>query len=404
MKLYPYQLAYYHDVTNLDITLKSRKIGFTSGGIAPKAVRRCLMGIDQLLVSSSQRQSLELMKYVEIYIETVLKPTGTKLIKDTSTQKTFSNKKSIHCLPSSPNTVVSFTGDVRLDEYPLHKEDKRMFEAMLPTIVNSDMYQLSITGTPLGCSNMFYNIYSNQFDRYPDFKRNRITCWDAIAMGCNMNIDLIKRNFDEESFRQEFECEFIDESTSFFPYDLLKSCIDDDYTNIQGRSGMGIDIGRTTDKTGIAICTENKDKFYLTNLLTLSNKDFDTQKTTIKQLYQEYGVSQCKQDKGAIGYQLSEELEKELSGYEGVFTNQINFMADVVTFTKKLMEQGKFKFNENRDLINDFHKVQKVITSNNNTTFRIERDKSGHGDRAIAVMLALYNFKEDNEPNMFFLD
>ena len=103
--------------------------------------------------------------------------------------------------------------------------------------------------------------------------------------------------------------------------------------------------------------------FYLTNLLTLSNKDFDTQKTIIKQLYQEYGVSQCKQDKGAIGYQLSEELEKELSGYEGVFTNQINFMADVVTFTKKLMEQGKFKFNENRDLINDFHKVQKVITS-----------------------------------------
>ena len=193
------------------------------------------MGIDQLLVSSSQRQSLDLMKYVEIYIETVLKPTGTKLIKDTSTQKTFSNKKSIHCLPSSPNTVVSFTGDVRLDEYPLHKEDKRMFEAMLPTIVNSDTYQLSITGTPLGCSNMFYNIYTNQFDRYPDFKRNRITCWDAIKMGCNMNIDLIKRNFDEDSFRQEFECEFIDESTSFFPYDLLKSCIDDDYVVIYTR-------------------------------------------------------------------------------------------------------------------------------------------------------------------------
>ena len=109
------------------------------------------------------------------------------------------------------------------------------------------------------------------------------------------------------------------------------------------------------------------------------------------------------QDKGSIGYQLSEELEKELSGYEGVFTNQINFMADVVAFTKKLMEQGKFKFNEKRDLINDFHKVQKVITSNNNTTFRIERDKTGHGDRAIAVMLALYCLKENSEAGIFYI-
>jgi len=403
VNLYPYQLDYYHDNTNLDITLKSRKIGFTSGGIAPKSVRRCLMGIDQLLVSSSQRQSLELMKYVEIYIETVLKPTGTKLIKDTSTQKTFSNKKSIHCLPSSPNTVVSFTGDVRLDEYPLHKEDKRMFEAMLPTIVNSDSYQLSITGTPLGCSNMFYNIFTNQFDRYPDFKRNRITCWDAIKMGCNMNIDLIKRNFDEESFRQEFECEFIDESTSFFPYDLLKSCIDDDYTNVQGRSCMGIDIGRTNDRTGIAVATEQKEKYYLNKLETLANKDFNTQKFFIKQMYQEYGISSAYQDAGAIGYQIAEELEKELSGYKRCFTNQTVFMNDVVTFTKKLMEQGKFKFNEDRDLINDFHKVQKTVTVNNNISFRIERDKSGHGDRAIAVMLALYCFKENNNPGIFFV-
>jgi phage FluMu gp28-like protein len=411
MKLYPYQLDYYNSVANLDIILKSRKIGFTSGGIAPKAVRRCLggkneqgivkNGIDQLLVSSSQRQSDELMKYVEIYIENILKPRGLKLIKDTSETKIFSNQKAIHCLPSSPNTIRSFTGDVRLDEFALHRDDERMFEAMFPTIVNSDEYQMSITSTPLGCLNMFYKIFTNQLSKYPDFLRTRIDCWQAIEMGCKMNIEMIKRNFDEESFKQEFECEFLDESTSHFPFDLLKSCIDE-YGHKNGKSHMGIDIGRTNDKTAIAVTTEENDIYYLNGLETLSNKKFSIQKMTIKEMHQRYGIDKTKQDKGAIGYQLSEELEDELMNYEGVFTNNAVFMGAVVSFTKSLMEQGKFKFNENVGLMNAFHKVKKVVTKSNNITFVIERDKEGHGDEAVATMLALYNFKDNIQPGVFF--
>lgn len=402
MIYYSYQKEYFHRLANFDITNKSRQIGFSSGCIAPKSIDRCLGGFDQLLVSSSQRQSNKLMSYVESLIENTLRKGKIKLLKDTTTQKTFPNGKSIYCLPSKPETVRGFPGDVRLDEFALHREDKKIYEAMLPSISSNKDFQLSICSTPLGCSNMFYEIYSNISNKYPDFVRTQINCWDAIKQGCSMNIEMIKNNFDEESFKQEFECEFLDETTSFFSYDLLKSCIDDDFV-VKGKSCMGIDIGRTTDKTGIAICTESKDNFYLLDLETLTNKDFDTQKFTIKQLYQEYGISKAMQDKGAVGYQISEELEKELSNYEGVFTNQLQFMNDVVTFSKKLMEQGKFKFRENRDLINDFHKVKKVITPNNNTSFKIERDKSGHGDRAIAVMLALYCFKEDTVPEIRFI-
>jgi len=401
-KLYQYQKDFVKNNSRLIVVNKSRQIGYSTV-IAYKALKECYFGnTNQLLVSSSQRQANNLMSYVENILEKSYYPDGVKLKKDSQTQKTFDNNKSIYSLPAKPETIRGFSGSITLDEFALCKDDGKILEALMPSISSRQKYSLSICSTPLGCSNKFHSVYTD-VNKYPDFHRTQINCYDAIEQGCKLNLDLIRKNFDEESFKQEFECQFLDESTSFFPYDLLKSCIDDDYTNVQGRSCMGIDIGRTTDKTGIAICTESKDKFYLSNLQTLSNKDFDTQKTIIKQLYQEYGVNQCKQDKGAIGYQLSEELEKELSGYEGVFTNQINFMADVVTFTKKLMEQGKFKFNENRDLINDFHKVQKVITQNNNTTFKIERDKTGHGDRAIAVMLALYCFKENNEPGIFFV-
>ena len=395
-KLYKYQSDYAKYLDNFDVTNKSRQIGFSSA-IAWKSIKRCLSGnIDQLLVSSSQRQANKLMSYVETVLRNVYFPLGIKLRKDTATQKTFPNGKSIYCFPSKPETVRGFPGDVRIDEFALHKDDKKMFEALLPSITSNCKYQLSICSTPLGQNNMFHDIMVNEI-KYPDFLRTTITCYDAIRMGCNMNLEIIKRNFDEESFKQEYECEFVDESTSFFPYELLKSCIEE-YTEIKGVSFIGVDIGRTSDKTGIATVTESKDKFYLNGLEVLSNKDFDTQKFTIKQIYQNYSANGLFVDKGAVGYQIAEELEKELYNAVGVFTNQVNFMKDVVTFTKKLMEQGKFKFREDRDLINDFHKVKKVITPSNNISFKIERDKTGHGDRAISTMLALYGFKKDDVP------
>ncbi len=66
MKLYKYQSDYAKSKETFDIVNKSRQIGFSSFAIAYKAVKRCYHDeIDQLLVSSSQRQSNKLMSYVE---------------------------------------------------------------------------------------------------------------------------------------------------------------------------------------------------------------------------------------------------------------------------------------------------------------------------------------------------
>ena len=142
MKLYPYQKEYANRESNFDITNKSRQIGFSSGAIAYKSIKRVLTGIDQMLVSSSQRQSNRLMSYCNLYIERVLKKLGVKLLKDTETQKTFPNNKSIYCFPSKPETVRGFPGDVRIDEFALFKDDKKMFEALLPSISSKAHYQL----------------------------------------------------------------------------------------------------------------------------------------------------------------------------------------------------------------------------------------------------------------------
>ena len=65
-----------------------------------------------------------------------------------------------------------------------------------------------------------------------------------------------------EDFQQEFEAAFIDESYSFYAYDLILPCTSDDlrlcddFTDIpfpQGRIVAGFDVGRTRDRSELAL-------------------------------------------------------------------------------------------------------------------------------------------------------
>lgn len=178
MRLYPYQKNYANSNERFQVVNKSRQIGFSEVLSYTALKRSYFQKINQLLCSSSQRQSNALMSKVEKWLY-AYKLNGVKLKKDTSTLKILPNGTEIHCLPSKPETVRGFNGDVRLDEFSLHKDDKKIYEALLPSLSKNKEFQLSITSTPLGCSNMFYNIYTNQL-RYPDFKRNQIDCYEAI--------------------------------------------------------------------------------------------------------------------------------------------------------------------------------------------------------------------------------
>ena len=65
-----------------------------------------------------------------------------------------------------------------------------------------------------------------------------------------------------EDFQQELECQFVDESFSYYPYDLILPCtkeglrLYDDFTDVpapKGRVVAGFDVGRTTDRSELAV-------------------------------------------------------------------------------------------------------------------------------------------------------
>jgi hypothetical protein len=80
--------------------------------------------------------------------------------------------------------------------------------------------------------------------------------------------DRIIEQFDSlllEDFQQEFELKFVDESYSFFPYELILPCtrdgltLCDDFTDFprpEGRIVAGFDVGRTHDRSELAVFEE----------------------------------------------------------------------------------------------------------------------------------------------------
>ena len=396
MKLYKYQADYANSLATFDITNKSRQIGFSSCGIAYKAVKRCYHeDIDQLLVSSSQRQSNKLMTYVEKWLRVYEKLWGMKLKKDNQTEKVFDTGRAIYCMPSKPETIRGFPGDVRLDEFALHPEADRIFEALLPSISSNKKYQISICSTPLGQSNMFYRIFTDE-KRFPDFKRTQIDCYSAIKMGCKLNIDVIKRNFDEDSFKQEFECQFIDEATSYFPYELIQRCVARVETLVDGINFMGIDIGRKKDLTCVYVVTFFEDKFYFKHMETWQNMEYAAQLKLLCDSIKKNEIARGYIDSTGLGNNLAEDLANEFDFIEQVwFTTDIK--QDLVLRVKTLMEQKRIEIPDEQDLIRDIHAIRKNVTPSNNIVFSADRNETGHADRFWALALAVAAGNEEME-------
>lgn len=397
--LYEYQKDIVKDVSRLAILKKSRQIGGTFAHAFKATQNAIFKKRNQLVISNSQRQSRIVMAYVSKFVESFkyLKEfRGLKFEIDQSIEKKFPaafGGASIFSLPPNPETIRGFNGDIFLDEFALYKNDKRVYEAIFPSITRG--YDLSISSTCFGMQNLFYDIFSDEI-RFKDYVRKSLTIYDAIARGLTgIDIELLKNNFDLDSWRQEFLTEFIDESTSYFPYALLRELFDDfEEVEIKGRCFIGIDVGRSHDRTAVLIIRQVGNLFYLTRKEVLANMKFPQQIQIISQIFYEEQPSRVLVDRGLIGMQLAETLADKYPFVEGV--NFVNtFIAEIVTNAKKIFEQKNFKMNEDKDLISEIHSINKNVSESNLVSFKSKRDAKGHSDSAWALLLALYCTKEE---------
>ena len=370
-----------------------------------KTLRRITRGFerrrDQIFLSAGERQCRELMHKARMHCMAL------KIAMDFETpgsrwDVTFKqleiklpNGIRIIGLPANPQTVRGYTGDVFLDEFAMHSEDREVWAAIFPTILHDDG-ELDIASTPRGKSNVFYDLRDNE-----KFAKSHLTIFDAVEQGLDVNPEEIRQAIgDEATFRQEFLCEFIDESTAFLSYEQIAACTDskislpdcpEDLNYDKRELFAGVDVGRVHDLTVVWVFALDGDTLVTAAVFELSNQPFLKQYMLLKTILLNKNLRMLAIDATGLGMQLAEHTANRFGEHR----------VDRIAFTPSLknqiagelrvaIEKEKIRIPDDAAIRDDWHSVRRRISPSGNFALDAPRSRGGHADRFWAAALAVH--------------
>lgn len=364
-----------------------------------------LKGHTVIVISPSERQSKEFMEKVRLHIQAI-KALKIEFFEDVVAnvlEAKFPNGSRIIAVPSKPETVRGFSGDVIMDEASFFERGHEVYQAVFPTITRKPEYKLVAISTPRSKKDIFYYLWHSA-EGDPLWFRMKLDIYEAERKGLSLNIEELKRGIkSERAWRTEYLCEFLDEEEVLVPYELITACEEDtrvdDLRRCTGELYAGIDIGRRHDLTAIAILEKLGSILYLRKLEVLKGVPFSEQAKVIDHI-----VSYCYRvaiDETGLGMQLSEELERR---WGSVKIKRVYFTA---RSKEKLAERLKVKFQDrtirifnDNDLREELHSIRRVVSDSGNIRYEASSEE-GHADRAWALALAVY--AEASEQPAFYV-
>ena len=391
-----YQREFLQSDNQFRLVLKARQIGFSYvAGL--EALIAAAGGRDQLFLSASEEQALILMKYVQVHAEKL----GVE-VSGSAKELKVNGMGTIKALAHNFRTVQGFTGDVWMDEFAWYANPEKIWLAFVPSI-GAIEGRLTIMSTPFEEESLFYNLV-HKTDKYFMFERFNIDIYRAIEDGLKFDLEVMRALFDEDTWATAYECQFVDDESSFFPISLIKSCVDvmsEGYHMPDFASFLrsGYDIGRKKDRSALASLEPQNGKYSLAVLDVLSKATFATQKTYLFDHLNLFKNSTIKIDMTGIGMNLAEDVEaKHPDRAEGVYFTATSKELMVLNL-KKMFEDGKITIPNDPALIADIHAIKRKA-GQKRMLYDADRNAYGHADRFWALALAakeLDFFKPDGQ-------
>jgi phage FluMu gp28-like protein len=253
-----YQL-YYMDVVGSFITNKPRQAGMSFACAAKYFATSQLTArpFTAVFVSYKKEEAISKINYVKQMLDALPLAFRKKITRDPLQMIEFENRDNgttakIYSHAQKP--IRGVTADkVLFDEFAFFNQPNVLYESALPATIQTNG-TIDIISTPFGKGGMFYDMLMFA-DKYPDYTRIKIEWWMCMAYLKEPNIDFMlkakklaphmsteervemfgsprlkhqyRNAMSEESFMQEFEGYFIDESAAFFPKDLIYNCLYD---------------------------------------------------------------------------------------------------------------------------------------------------------------------------------
>lgn len=395
--LLPYQRKFCLDDSRFKIANWARQTG-KSTGTAEEAVRDCLNNPtpqDWVCLSAGERQAQEwLLKakaWAEVY-HVYASAYYHNAVVDYSVNASeiiFARGSRIIAIPASERTSRGYNANLVLDEFAWHERPDEIFKAIYPSISNplKGLKKLRIISTPNGRGNMFYRLFTDPDNGYT---KSKITIYDAKEQGLNIDIDALRLGIpDSDSWEQEFLCEFTDSSTVLLTYELIGAA-ERAMPVIPANANyyIGVDVGLTNDKTVIVTIADLDGLLVVTDVLPLSDGNFDTAFKAISDRVTDY-TQGIWIDAGGIGEGLKQKLQPKYGGRVEAVKYNNQSKNEHYQLTKRIFEAEKIIIPSGKAYREDLHGITKKVSVGGTIKYEAERTKAGHSDFASALILAV---------------
>jgi phage FluMu gp28-like protein len=329
----------------------------------------------------------------------------------------FASGRRIHSMSSNPDAQAGKRGSRILDEFALHRDQRKMWAIAYPGITWGGC--MEIISTHRG-SGSFFNSLVREVREKGNPKRislHRVTLQDALDQGFLYKLqqalpadaeqqdmdeaayfDFVKSGAaDDESFDQEYMCIAADDDSKFIEYELITACeysagmgwereVNDAFT---GRLFCGVDIGRKKDLTVLWVLELLGDVLYTRKVIPLERMRKSAQEAVLYPWF-----DRCERiciDATGLGIGWTDDAQDKFGEHrvEGVtFTGQVK---EALAYPLKgAMEDRAVRIPDDKHIRADLRKVQKVTTAAGNIRFVAESTPDGHADRFWALALAIH--------------
>jgi phage FluMu gp28-like protein len=417
----PYQRAYKEDKARFKAAHWSRQAGksLTNAG---EAFDDCLEFMIQrkrtrwVILSRGERQSKEVMDealkpmsraYWEIYNELrsgydaptveegvfrVPRSQSDRIDNDYKTlEMIFPHGGRITAVPANPDTARGFSANLLLDEFALHADSERIWAACFPIVSRAGL-KLRVASTGNGKKNMFYKIMTNGD---PIWSRHVIDIHRAVREGLDRNVEELRRGLnDEEVWRQEYECAWLDDMGALLLMDDILACESEgagDPSQYQGGLVyLGNDIAARGDLWVLVALEEVGDVLVTRELVVKRNISFAEQDAIMADFFNRYRVVRLAMDQTSMGEKPAEDAKRRYgaSRVDGVLFSTGSKLR-IATFLQQRTQNRHIRYPMGDSLLRaDLTKVKRVQGPTGGVRLVAESDQTGHADRFWAFALA----------------
>jgi len=385
---FPYQEKLLRDQSARIVACMGRQTGKTTT-IAIKAIHYafCNPSSTVLITSPSLRQSMIMFDRILTFIyRSRLLPKS--VVRRTRTIIQLTNGSQIIALPCSENLLRGYTANLIICDEAAFMPEEVITQVMFP-MLSTTKGKAVFLSTPWGRDHFFYKAFMNP--RYSVHKVKSSEC----PLITREFLEEMKANMTEQAYRMEYEAEFVEAASCFFPQDLIRSCIDPDLefydlmeTPPEGEYYGGLDLGKLQDYT---VLTAVKREGDTVQLVLLHEVPLETPYAsvigTLKRINRNFGFRLVKVDQTGVGEPVLEELRDAGVPCEGTkFTVQTK--EELLSTLKLAMEQGRFKMPYHRRLCEQINEQEYRYSRSGHLQF--SHPEGSHDDMLWSLALAVY--------------